>query len=77
MVLMLRSNLGAGKLLLDELAAREVARLRKIPIIGFPGILIRACQQGMMVPEDVKSAHEKDLRATRTSGRGSIGGRCF
>ena len=59
MVLMLRSNLGVGELLLDELAAREVARLRKIPIIGFPGILIRACQQGMMVPEDVKSALEK------------------
>jgi predicted nucleic acid-binding protein len=57
-VLMLRSNLGAGELLLDELAAREVARLRKIPIIGFPGVLIRACQHGMMDPEEVRSLLE-------------------
>jgi len=53
MVLMQRSNLGAVELLIDELAARDVARLRKIPVIGFPGILIRACQQGIMEPEDV------------------------
>jgi hypothetical protein len=57
-VLMLRSDLGAMELLLDERAAREVARLRKIPIIGFPGVLIRACQQGMMEPEEVRSLLE-------------------
>jgi predicted nucleic acid-binding protein len=57
-VLMLRSNLGAVELLLDELAAREVARLRKISIIGFPGVLIRACQHGMMEPEEVRSLLE-------------------
>ncbi len=33
-----------------------------VPIIGFPGILIRACQQGMMEPEDVKSALEECRR---------------
>ena len=70
MVLMLRSNLGAVELLLDELAAREVARLRKIPIIGFPGILIRACQQGMMEPEEVKSLLEMcQMQGTHYSPR--------
>jgi predicted nucleic acid-binding protein len=58
-VLMQRSNLGAVELLIDELAAREVALRQGVPIIGFPGILIRACQQGMMVPEDVKSSLEE------------------
>ncbi len=54
-VLMQRSDLGAMELLIDELAAREIARMRKIPLIGFLGILIRACQQGMMGPEEVVS----------------------
>jgi len=60
-VLMLRSDLGAVELLIDE-AAREAAQQRDVPIIGFPGILIRACQQGMMEPEDVKSTLEECLR---------------
>ena len=58
-VLMLRSNSQAEELLIDELAARDVARLRKVPIIGFPGILIRACRQRIMEPEDVLSALEE------------------
>lgn len=61
-VLMQRSNLGAVELLIDEMAAREVARSRGVPIIGFPGILIRACQQGMMSPEEVKSNLEECQR---------------
>jgi predicted nucleic acid-binding protein len=61
-VLMLRSNSQAEELLIDELAARDVARLRKVPIIGFPGILIRACRQRIMEPEDVLSALEECQR---------------
>lgn len=61
-VLMQRSNMGAVELLIDELAAREAALQQGVPIIGFPGILIRACQQGMMEPEDVKSALEECRR---------------
>ena len=61
-VLMLRSDLGAVELLIDELAARKAAQRREVPIIGFPGILIRACQQEMMEPEDVKIALEECLR---------------
>ncbi len=59
---MLRSNLGAVELLIDELAAREAALRQGVPIIGFPGILIRACQQGIMEQEDVKSTLEKCQR---------------
>jgi len=58
---MQRKELGAVELLIDELAARDVARKRGVPIIGFPGILIRACRQNMMEPEDIKSALEECL----------------
>jgi predicted nucleic acid-binding protein len=56
---MLRCDLGAIELLIDELAARDAAQRRGVPIIGFPGILIRACEQGMMEPEDVLRALEE------------------
>ena len=61
-MLMLRSDLGAIELLIDELAARDAAKRRGVPIIGFPGILIRACQQDLMEPEDVLSALEECQR---------------
>jgi predicted nucleic acid-binding protein len=61
-VLMQRSGPGAIELLIDELAARDVARLRKVPIIGFPGILIRACRQRIIEPEEVLSALEECRR---------------
>jgi hypothetical protein len=56
MVLMERADLQAVELLLDEAAAREVAQRRGIPILGFPGILIRACLQGLIEPEEVRDA---------------------
>jgi hypothetical protein len=40
-VLTLRNSTQTGELLIDELAARDVAKLRKVPIIGFPDILVR------------------------------------
>jgi len=55
-VLMLREDFQAIELLIDELAARDVARQRNVPFIGFPGILIRACWQRIIEPEDVLSA---------------------
>ena len=61
-VLVQRSRLGAIELLIDELAARDVARLRKVPLIGFPGILIRACRQSIIVPDEAKSALEECQR---------------
>lgn len=61
-VLMLRRDLGAIEFLIDELAAREAAWRQGVPIIGFPGILVRACQQGIMAPEDVLIALEECRR---------------
>jgi predicted nucleic acid-binding protein len=55
-VLMMRSSFQAIELLIDELAARNAARQRKVPVIGFPGILIRACCQRIIEPDDVKAA---------------------
>lgn len=52
-VLMLRKNSKAVELLIDELAARDAANRRKISIIGFPGILVRACWQRIIEPDDV------------------------
>ena len=55
-ILMQRGDLEAVELLIDELAARDVARQRRVPFIGFPGILIRACWQQIIEPEDVLAA---------------------
>ena len=55
-MLMLRSNFRAVELLIDELAARDVATQRKVSLIGFPGILIRACRQRIIGPDDVLNA---------------------
>lgn len=49
-------------MLIDELAARDVAKERKVPVIGFPGILIRACQERIIEPEDLKEALEECQR---------------
>lgn len=61
-VLMQRNGTGAIELLIDELAARDVARLRKVSIIGFPGILIRACRQRIIDAEEVLNALEECQR---------------
>jgi len=53
-VLMEREELEASVLLVDELAARAIAQQGGLPIIGFIGVLIAACQQGMMSPENVR-----------------------
>jgi len=55
-VLMERGNLAAVELLVDELAAREIARRRRIAIVGFSGLLIRAGQQGLLTPEQARDA---------------------
>jgi predicted nucleic acid-binding protein len=54
MVLTSRMELQAPEILLDEQAAREVAGLHKLSVIGFPGLLIRACKAGQMTPEDAR-----------------------
>jgi predicted nucleic acid-binding protein len=54
--LMGRANLGAVELLLDELAARETAQHREVALVGFPGLLVRAWQQGLLTPDQVRDA---------------------
>lgn len=54
--LMRRKELGAIELLLDENAARTAAEAYGVQKIGFPGILIRACRQGVISPEAVREA---------------------
>jgi len=54
-VLMMREAFSANEILLDELAARQVAQKSGMPMVGFPGILIRACQSGAITPEEVKN----------------------
>jgi predicted nucleic acid-binding protein len=51
-----RKDLAAIEVLLDESIAREVAGQRGVPVIGFPGILIRACKQGLILPEEAREA---------------------
>ena len=54
MVLMNRPDLDAVEMLVDELAAREIAKKRGIPFVGFAGILIRACKTKQIEPEQVR-----------------------
>ena len=54
-VLMMGRDISATEILLDELAAREVAQKYRMRIVGFPGILIRACRSGAITPEEVKN----------------------
>lgn len=61
-ILMARADLEAVELLVDELAAREVAQRMGIAIVGFPGILIRACWQGLLTPGGVRDALQECQR---------------
>ena len=53
-VLSLRSEHRNDLLLLDELAARAVAKQEGIKISGFPGVLLLAAQTGLISVEEVK-----------------------
>jgi predicted nucleic acid-binding protein len=69
-------------LLVDELATRAIAQQRGLPIIGFIGVLIAACQQGVMSPENVLDSLEEcqrqgtyySDRIIETIYRGLVGG---
>lgn len=81
-VLMQKEGLEASVLLVDELAARAIAQQRGLPIIGFIGVLIAACQHGMMSPESVRDYLKEcqrqgtyySDRIIETVYRGLIGG---
>jgi len=54
MVLASRAELENPEILLDERAAREVAKAGGLSVIGFAGLLIRACKARQMTPERVR-----------------------
>ena len=56
MMLVARPDLMAQELLIDERAARAVAQSLGIPVIGFAGILIRACRAGKMTADAARDA---------------------
>ncbi|MEM7533223.1 MAG: hypothetical protein AAF639_13665 [Chloroflexota bacterium] len=57
-VVALRDEHKEDFLLLDELAARDVARQMGANLSGFPGVLILAVQEGLITAEDVKKRLE-------------------
>jgi predicted nucleic acid-binding protein len=57
-VLALRSAYRQDLLLLDELAARAVARQAGVRISGFPGVLLLASRSGLISAEDLKARLE-------------------
>jgi len=54
MVLMRRPELGCEVLLVEEKAAREVARELKLEITGFVGIVAKAASEGIITIEEVQ-----------------------
>jgi predicted nucleic acid-binding protein len=58
MALMQRVELGATVILLEELAARAVAREIGLNVFGFVGVLIDAAQRGLITPEEVRQVLE-------------------
>ncbi|MFQ5858994.1 MAG: hypothetical protein ACE5LU_25620 [Anaerolineae bacterium] len=53
MVLIQRPNLGAARLLVEELAARQIAKEGGIEITGFIGILLLACEEHALTPDEM------------------------
>jgi predicted nucleic acid-binding protein len=57
--LTLRAEYRADLLLLDELAAREIARERGLKLSGFPGVLLLAVQAEMMSADELRTRLER------------------
>lgn len=56
--LALRPEYQQDMLLLDELAARKVARQRQMKLSGFPGVLLMAVQAGLLSAEELRERLE-------------------
>lgn len=64
MVLMQRKALGAHFILLDELAARDVAKTLGLSVTGFIGVLTLAYERGLITVEEIEPA----LRTCQAQG---------
>jgi predicted nucleic acid-binding protein len=58
-VLALRAEYRNGVLLLDELAARNIAKQMKVRLSGFPGVLLLAVQGNLITAEELKQRLEQ------------------
>jgi len=58
MALFTRSEFANDVLLLDELAAREVAEEMALPLTGFAGVLLAAVQEGFLTADELKERLE-------------------
>ncbi len=56
--LMTRLSLGAERILLEEKVARQIAQAMGLPITGFIGILLMACQEQVLSPTEMRSLLE-------------------
>ena len=71
MTLVQRAEFDDGVLLLDELAARQVAFDLQLPVSGFAGVLLMGVSEGLLTPQEVKT------RLERCQQRGTHYGRAF
>jgi predicted nucleic acid-binding protein len=53
-VLFGRSELGASRVLVEELAARRVSIEMDVPITGFIGVLLLACEERVLTPDEIR-----------------------
>jgi predicted nucleic acid-binding protein len=68
-ILALRPEYQQEILLLDELAARSVARSLSVKLSGFPGVLLLAVQGGLITAEDLRNRLEACHRQGTHYGR--------
>lgn len=53
-VLAERSELGASRVLVEELAARQVSREENVLFTGFIGVLLLACEEQVLTPDEMR-----------------------
>ncbi|MFQ6042433.1 MAG: DUF3368 domain-containing protein [Candidatus Poribacteria bacterium] len=58
MVIATRVNLNCEMVLLEEKAAREVGQAMGFDVTGFVGVLIKAAQEGLLLPDEIRTLLE-------------------
>ena len=58
MVLAQRETLQVSRILLEERAARQVAQQLGLPLTGFVGVLLLACDEGLLAPAEMRTLLE-------------------
>lgn len=58
MMLAQREALGVSRILLEERAARQVAQQLGLPLTGFVGVLLLACDEGLLTPAEMRALLE-------------------